>query len=201
MPEIANYKGMLATIRKEWDKAEQSIKLAEQVGNQVVFPAIKELRYGGRRIVDALSLLPDGDEEKFKALFDDALFDCYRARHDAVDAAISIIAAELNVTAKKLGYRPILDAFPEYPKLLETLRKAQAAIAASRGIRDDRDRIYTAIESVDLPALIEQYNRFQGRSDIMRGLAKSDRFWPLAGLIATIVFGVLATVLAYLALK
>ena len=125
----------------------------------------------------------------------------FRSRHDAVDAAISTIAAEMDVTAKKLGYRPVIDAFPDYPKLLETLRKAQAAIASSRGIRDERDKIYTAIESVDLIDLNDQYQRFKACGDIMRGLAKADRFWPLAGVIATVFFGVISAVLAYLALK
>lgn len=170
MVEIADFKELLATVRKEWDKAEHSIKLAEQVGNQVVFPAIKELRYGGRRIIDALAVLSEnGPAADVKALMDDALFDCYRARHDAVDAVISTIAAELDVTAKKLGYRPIIDAYPNYPKLLQTLRSAQTAIAASRGIRKDRDKIYTALESVDLVALIDQYNDFKLCGDIMRG--------------------------------
>jgi len=98
MTEITDFATTLTQIRREWDKAEHSLKIAEQVGNQVIFPAIKELRYAGRRIVDALAeCASGGDANKVRALLDDALFDCYRARHDAVDASISTIAAELDV--------------------------------------------------------------------------------------------------------
>ena len=202
MPEIADAKELLQVIRREWDKAEHAIKIAEQISGQVVFPAIKELRYAGRRIIDALAVIANsGSEQEFRALIDDALFDCYRARHDAVDAAISTILAEIRVAFRTLGYRPVLDAFPDARKLLLALIAAQEKVASSRGIRKDRDKLYADIENVDLPELVRLYREFQASNEIMRGLAKHDRFWPLAGIIATVIFGVLSALLAYLALK
>ena len=53
--------------------AEKDIKIAEQIGDQVVFPSIKELRYAGRRIVDALQALSKSeDAAKVTALLEDA---------------------------------------------------------------------------------------------------------------------------------
>lgn len=184
----------LEIIRTEWDKAEFSLKLAEQVGGQVVFPAIKELRYSGRRLVDLILEFSGAcDEEKIKSLLADTLFNCYRARHDAVDAAISTIAAEMSVATTTLGYGPVLSAFPDFGKLTEELTKAQELVAESRGVRTERDKLYTAIESVNLVSLIEQYRRFKACDGIMRGLAKEQRRWPLFGLIVG-VFGILVAI-------
>ena len=50
-------KALLALI-KQWNVAEQRIKKAEQVrGNEVVASAIFELRYAGRKVIDALELI------------------------------------------------------------------------------------------------------------------------------------------------
>ena len=48
------YEARIASICAEWDRAEKYIKLAEQIGGKVVFPAVAELRYAGRRIIEAL---------------------------------------------------------------------------------------------------------------------------------------------------
>ena len=195
MAKLEDFEKLLKSVLAEWDKAESDIKIAEQLGHQVVFPAIKELRYAGRRIVDALArILANDDNGKITALLDDALFDCYRARHDAIDASISTIAAEMDVTAKKLGYNSVLKAFPDYPSLLETLAEAQEKIASSRGRREDRDAIYQAIEQCELAKVVKLYRAFKLSEHVMRSIAKEDRFWPKMGFLATIVSIVIAIV-------
>ena len=48
---------LLQRTFEQWNIAERRIKKAEQVrGNEVVTSAIFELRYAGRKIVDALTL-------------------------------------------------------------------------------------------------------------------------------------------------
>jgi hypothetical protein len=79
--------GLLVSILNEWNRAEADIKIAEQVANKVINPSIKELRYAGRRIVDGLvKAQRDDTSSEVISLFRDALFDCHRARHDAIDA-------------------------------------------------------------------------------------------------------------------
>ena len=43
MPKFHDYDDLLKSIQEEWDKAESDIKVAEQISDKVVFPAIKEL--------------------------------------------------------------------------------------------------------------------------------------------------------------
>jgi hypothetical protein len=77
MAALEEYKSVLTEIHDEWKKAEFCIKQAEQVNYAVVFPAIKELRYAGRRIVDALYLIAsDGNQKKISEFLLDAKFDC-----------------------------------------------------------------------------------------------------------------------------
>lgn len=98
-------------VADAWDKAEHAIKLAEQVNGQVVNPAIYELRYAGRRLIEADQLEAKGDLEEAAKRLGDAQMDCMRARHDAVDAATSKITVHLELAIDKLG------ASREYPKL------------------------------------------------------------------------------------
>src|ERR1700730_11122379 len=44
---------LLKSIQDEWNKAEGDIKTAEMVVHSIVIPSIKELRYAGRRVIDA----------------------------------------------------------------------------------------------------------------------------------------------------
>ena len=116
---------ILAAIQKEWNRAEEDIKTAELVVNKIVLPSIKELRYAGRRVIDALMIItanPHGaDEGQIRSLLDDAKFDCHRARHDAIDAATSKIAIDLEIMVSKLGYHAILPAYPDFPQLYQNL--------------------------------------------------------------------------------
>ncbi len=55
-PSQPTHAEILKLICVEWDHAESEIKLAEQVGLEVVIPSINELRYAGRRVIEAMAL-------------------------------------------------------------------------------------------------------------------------------------------------
>jgi hypothetical protein len=174
-------------IRDEWDKAEADIKLAEQIGEQVVFPSIKELRYAGRRIVDALLAVQDGDEQLAIKYLNDAKFDCHRARHDAIDAGLSTIAAELSVYQKKIGYGPILAVLPDYSQLVTKLYTSQEKIVASRNDRRNRELVYKSIQEVEFTAIAQRYRAFKANEHIMRAVARKERLWRVVPVIISLV--------------
>jgi hypothetical protein len=140
---------ILKSIQDEWNKAEEDIKTAEMVVQNIVIPAIKELRYGGRRVIDVLMAItgnPENpDHDRITALLDDARFDCHRARHDAIDAATAKIAADLEIMVEKLGCESILPAFPSFPSLYRNLTDIRDQICKSRRNRDNREAIYSVI--------------------------------------------------------
>ena len=161
LPAAANleaYRDALGSILTEWNQAERDIKIAEQVSMRVVEPSIKELRYAGRRVTEALRLiLSDGADADIIKLLNDADFDCHRARHDAVDAATSRIASVIRAMVESIGYDTMMRVYPEFPKFYHSLRRTRRKIVDSREDRDNRDAIYESIEDVDLKTLVSDF--------------------------------------------
>ncbi len=188
---------LLRAIQDEWNRAEQDIKTAETVVNNIVIPSVKELRYAGRRVIDALMEMTANptacDHARIRALLDDAHFDCHRARHDAIDAATAKIAADLSIMTEKLTYGPILQAYANFPVLYQKLNSVRDKIIQSRGRRDNREAIYSVIESVDFPELVRFYNDMRTAEPMMKAIAKRERallFYGKWGLIVGAILGV-----------
>lgn len=149
---------LFADIQREWNAAEESIKRSEQVALDVSIPAIFELRYAGRRIVDALDIAQrGGTAEKVQAVLEDARFCCHRARHDAIDAALAKIAIDLDDMTHRLGYAAVIGAYPDFHLLYIEFEQARTKIAESRGDRQNRNMIYSTVSNVDFPSIVERY--------------------------------------------
>ncbi len=192
MAECDSYQSILADIRAEWDQAEKDIKLAEQVCGEVVIPSIKELRYAGRRIVDALNeMAADGDEGRARTYLQDAKFNCHRARHDAIDVAISKIAITLDLMSDKLGYDAILKVYPGFSEFFEQLSSTREKIVESRANRENREALYSDIENIEFQKLVIEFGKLQRAEPIMKSIAKKQRLQSWGG-IAGIVIGVIS---------
>jgi hypothetical protein len=190
---------LLNSVLEEWNKAEADIKIAEQVAHKVVNPSIKELRYAGRRIVDSLLRARTANSQAhmddIASQLHDALFDCHRARHDAIDAGTSKIAIDLDIMTRKLGYEIILPFFPEFPKLYKDLRLVRTKIIASRRDRSNREMIYSVVEAVDFPALVESYHLLMENEEMMKAMARKRRRSELWGVVGTVI-GIIGVALA-----
>ena len=176
MTDVVSYRKLLSEISIAWNEAEQEIKLAEQVAHKVIMPSINELRYAGRRLVEIfLKIEAKAPAEEVRALYNDVQFNCLRARHDAIDSAVSKIAVTADIAAKKLGYDAILKAYPEFPQLIVSLDQIKSSIAKSRKDRENREAIYATVSESNLPNLVKQYAEFQSCEPIMKELAAKDR--------------------------
>ena len=187
---------LLTEIKTEWNRAEADNKAAEQVTSEVVFPSVKELRYGGRRIVDAIHLIVTaGDAAAVADMLQDAKFNCHKARHDAVDAATSKIAIQISLMTDKIGYENILPVHPGFAALVNELNQIREKIVASRKDRENRELLYSSIETTDFPALIKSYNLMMASEPIMVALAKKNRWNAFFGRWGFIT-GMIALILA-----
>ena len=190
---------IFADIQREWNAAEESIKRSEQIALDLSIPAISELRYAGRRVIDALDIAHnDGTEEKIKAVLEDARFCCHRARHDAIDAALSKIAIDLDDMTKRLGYSAVINAYPDFQLLYVSFATARSKIAYSRGNRQDRNAIYDTVSTVDFPDIADRYTALLVCKPIAlayaaRGRAERVGWWVL------LAFTLLALMLSALA--
>jgi hypothetical protein len=167
---------LVRKILDEWNKAESAIKIAEQVNGEIINPAVYELRYAGRRFVEAISLIQSGDTERATKLLHDAHFDCCRARHDAIDAATSKISSDLTIAVKKIGASYVLDKFQNYTKLVAELNTIRALVAKSREDRDNRDKIYEAVANDNIIVIVKYYSEFQANEDVLRRSGRWSRF-------------------------
>lgn len=189
------YQNQINKVRQEWDRAEPTLKRAEQVCEKIIAPSILELRYAGRRIVEGLNGIAEGLEEKeIQGYFQDAYFNCLRARHDAIDAATSKIAIDLDIAAKQLGYGPITQAFPKFSDLRLKLEDIRGKIVKSRGDREKRDEIYNGISENNFQEIVELYREFQTSEPVMVSLATKQRratsfgwVFGIAGLVGLVV--------------
>ncbi len=173
-------------MRNEWNRAEEVVKAAEQICGETVIPSVKELRYAGRRLIDALNSNVSSDPGKVRELLNDAIFNCHCARHDAIDVATAVVALNLDITTNKIGFDNILRAFPRFADLRKQLSTIRGKIRTSRSNRGDRDLIYQVISETDLPVMASLYDEFQLAEDIMKGLARKDRRGKLIDRLLTI---------------
>lgn len=179
MATKADLDSALEADRVEWNKAEEAMKLAEQVNFKIINPSILELRYAGRRLVEAIPLMKS-DRAAAKKLIDDAHFDCCRARHDAIDAATAKISADLDIAVRKIGPDIVLDKFPDLSKLISALNVTRGKIAKSRKNREDRDAIYETIQHDNLESVVKMFSAFQASEPLLVAAgvqARKDRMW------------------------
>ena len=195
MANLEPYADRIAKICEQWNLAERDIKLAEQIENKVVLPAIQELRYAGRRLIEALDKIErDAPQDEIDGLLQDAEFDCLRARHDSIDAATSTISLYYDIVVEKIGFRTILTVIPNFTDLLQSLTTINQKIAEARKDRLNREIIYAAVEEIDFVSLIEQFNIFKQSEQIMIKIASREReklsisyFFGFCGFVALVL--------------
>jgi len=189
----------------QWNVAERRIKKAEQVqGNEVVNSAIFELRYAGRKVVDALQLIQNGDWKNNKEIYEqtrrylaDAIEDCVKAKHDAIDAMIDFVTTWFDAIEKQIGLRRLTQIFPEYLEVTARIVDVQDRIAHSREHRTkERDSVYDRIESEDYDVILALFNKMRLSRDRVEAITAADIFWGRVNTAGIVVNLVLAAVIA-----
>lgn len=166
------------TLRRaaaQWDRAERIIKQAERLGDAVVLPSINELRYAGRRLVDAINLAFDpnavakyGDSEvkrRVAAFVHEVEQNCLRAEHDAVDASITFLHGRIGLMVETFGSRIVYQFFPKYIEMNRDVAEAEKFITLSRENREQRPNTYAHIADNHLPRLLDLYDVMKANED------------------------------------
>lgn len=183
-----------ATLHDEWMKAEQFIKKSERISNEALIPAIKELRYAGRRYFQAYGehkqQLPDA---RIQAHLTEAIENCKKARHDAIDGSIAFVHGELDLLIDKAGIEVIAAGFPEYSSLRSEMREVSEIIVSSRRNRSEIDGHYDSILEKHLDAIIDFYGRLEDSREVIAAILRKRRkdFW-LATVTVGLVVGLIS---------
>lgn len=184
-----------------WNETEDLIKEAEQINGAMIVPAISELRYGGRKLIDYLDSISCPDPKVRQAHLADFLQCCIRARHDAVDAIVSYIALYLEELERSVSADLIERAYPDYVAFKVLLFEAAKLIAESRKDRIQRNVIYSKIKTEYVSRIIEGYSALsKSRSSIFAEQETRDKkqhtaAFVLAASISALSAVILGTVL------
>ena len=156
----------LLELTKQWDIAERRIKEAEKHhDNEVISPAVYELRYAGRKIVDALLIGLNNDwrndsgaRGQMNSYLADAIEDCVKAKHDAIDAMLDFITIWLQDTEEKLGLDELPNYFPKYFTVTGKISEWNSKIIESRSDRvSTRQEVYNDLEKNDFREILDFY--------------------------------------------
>lgn len=193
---------LMEQLAEEWNQTEQIIKLSEMVTGKAILPAIRELRYAGRRAVTTFSAMvslngKDEDFERHKRELEDALLHVYRARRDATDAAIVIIGLEVEGLREKYGAREIQQVYPAFRELTLLVRDAQIGISEARRNLETRADNYRGLERNLLPKLVEMLTELKLSEFELKRKTHNFNIQYVAAVIATLL-GVAASIWAIL---
>lgn len=190
----------------QWNIAERRIKKAEQVcANEVVISAIFELRYAGRKIADALALalqsanIDDDEDAKnhIRRYLADALEDCVKAKHDAIDAMIDFVTIWFSEVEEEIGLDELIKYFPNHVILTGKISAIQNKIAESRGERHlGRDGVYDSIEKTEYGEILELYQSMKTSRNRIEISARKHKRTKIISLLAGPVIGVIAILVA-----
>jgi hypothetical protein len=179
----------LAQLKQQWDIAERRIKKAENVcGQRVVTSAIFELRYAGRKLIEALHLATTegwqsdpANRQKIGSYLDDASEDCVKAKHDAIDAMMDFVTVWFNAQENSLGLLKIQHFFPDFLQTRILIKKVQDRIEESRGDRTKlRDALYDDIEQEGYDEVLALYDRMRLSKDIIEASVSRERRGKIA---------------------
>lgn len=175
----------LAQLIREWNIAEERIKKAEHVrANEVVSSAIFELRYAGRKLIDAIDLiLREQDISKnettyrrVSAYIADATEDCVKAKHDSIDSMMSFVTIWFKLIEDQLGLDSLQHFFPDFLKITASIAGIQKKIEVSRKDRiTARDSTYDEIDQGPYNDILALYDRMRLSNDRVEAAVKKQR--------------------------
>lgn len=148
-----------------WGEAETRLKEVEQIKGDFDVASINELRYAGRRFVDALLIeLKHSDHIDGNGLIEainEARNNCIRAKHDAIDSAYVYLLDRVRLMQDTFGIAICMTYFPGYSDILAEMKIVAEKIQASRTLRDQRILIYDDVATYNLPRLVKLYNQME----------------------------------------
>ena len=164
------------SIVERWNKVEGALKKAEGILTSAVQPAINELRYAGRRIVDALAIClhrhgediaAHSDEDIDRVLLE-AEQNCIKAEHDIADAVVLYVHMYINEIVTEFTELDVSAHFHNYFPLKVRIREVNDFVTSSREERGERSEMYDQIMSSYVPDIIQFYKEMQGAEGVIK---------------------------------
>ncbi|MBI1197264.1 MAG: hypothetical protein GC203_05320 [Phenylobacterium sp.] len=189
-------KQILANSVAFWNGTEKVLKEAEQLRGELVVPAVSELRYAGRKLVDfTQSRLANEDMAESKKHIYDYEQCCIRARHDAVDSAVMYMKIYYVHMVKTFGIDAIASCYRHHAELRKAISIVEERVLLSREDRQKRVDLYSEINDGTLSDLIGKFQELVDSEDVVAGIRQArDREHKIA--IAGVAIGIVGVLVA-----
>lgn len=161
----------------EWDYTEYLLKQHENILGKASTPAKNELRYAGRRLIDALQVLTnENDEDEALNLLAESIYFSHRAQHDIIDAMIAMISEAYRSAEENFYFEAIDKYFPIMAKTIVELSDIKDAVAESRKNRALRSAIYEDLQQNKIASVLRDFKQFKANEgNIKRYMLKIDK--------------------------
>ena len=174
--EISNYVNLFLD---QWKRAEEALKKTERLRAETMMAAVGELRYAGRRFVDAMDIMrechekgtPIGDGatfEKIRCHLIEASENCVKARHDAIDAAVLFIHLRIEKLVESVGSIEVRIHFPKFSLLADEIKAIDKRIIASRKNRKTLEDEYDSIIDGHIDKVVNFYKELAESEQAIR---------------------------------
>ena len=148
-------------LKDSWVIVEDLIEKAKKVHPFIGTAAINELRYGGRKVIDAFIAYQQHDNDNnINEHLIEAELDILKARHDVIDETVNFCNANFREAREIIGGRDIQEISSASKELLSKINEMQKSIQESRAKREDREEIYKTIGN-NMLTLTELYNNWK----------------------------------------
>lgn len=159
----------------QWFRAEEAIKSFERLEAKVLMASVQELRYAGRRFAQILDTyykkngdLSQDDVRHLEVHLIEAIQNCIKARHDALDAAVHFIHKRISTLISAVGLLEVKAHFPNFNNLVDEIKAIDKKIVEARADRSKLDGNYDAILIEHRDKLIKFYGELENSESAIR---------------------------------
>lgn len=180
-------------IRNAFEKAERFIKIVEAIDDEVIIPAINELRYAGFHLTRFLTAPCD---EKRSQEYNSVLSHCRRASYEALDAGLIFLLEKVQTFKEDYKRVVISEVVADYPDILVYADEVNDLLVQPRQDGDNRDEDFGAREKAfnELRCIVNKLDK--AREELNKKIWKERRNTILALVsVAVTLLGVIVTIL------
>lgn len=149
--ERRELKEMLAALLAHWREIERDIKRAELIKSEVSIPAINELRYAGRQLLNGVLTYGNGrmSDAQRRTLYKRLVIAeqyLLNAEHDVIDSVLKFVGDTVVFLDDEYGISEITIIYPEYPRIRQRLSECYALVMETRQDYNKRKENYRKIK-------------------------------------------------------
>jgi hypothetical protein len=113
-------------VHELFGQAEKRIKLVEQLDQEIVIPAINQLRYVGQHVLESLM---SNDQEERRKHIEEAEIHASRAAYDALEAGTLDLLLEFEQFRTDFRMITVGDVIPDFLDLCQTVAKTRDVLS------------------------------------------------------------------------